>query len=114
VSFSAPKSSPPRKTLASIFRNIGGSKRPVSVSVGDPILPSSATTATDTGAGDSSSNTGEEEDWGRMDSASNLNAAANALQLADGGGTVRGGEGRWKLSKNRKGRGLCLMIFITT
>lgn len=57
----------------------------------------------------SSSNTGEEEDWGRMDSASNLDAAANALQLADGGGIVYGGEGNWRLSKNRKG-----VVFIMT
>ena len=35
--------------------------------------------ATDTGTGDSSSNTGEEEDWDRMDLASGLDAAANAL-----------------------------------
>ena len=104
ASFSAPKSSPRRPSLASIFRNIGGSKRPVSVSVDDPVVPSSATTTTDTGTGDSSSNTGEEEDWDRMDSASDLDAAANALQVADGGGTVRGGGVSRKLSKNRKGK----------
>ena len=52
--------------LASIFRNIGWSKRPVSVSVDDPVVSSSATTATNTGTGDSSSNTGEEEDWDRI------------------------------------------------
>jgi hypothetical protein len=48
ASFSASKSSPRRPSLASIFHNIGGSKRPVSVSVDDPVVPSSATTATDT------------------------------------------------------------------
>jgi hypothetical protein len=42
--------------------------------------------------GDSSSNTCEEEDWDRMDSASDLDAAANALQVADDGGAVRKGE----------------------
>ena len=40
-----------------------------------------------------------------MDSASDLDAAANALQVMDGGGTVRGGGVSWKLSKNRKGKG---------
>ena len=88
ASFSAPKSSLRRPSLASIFRNIGGSKRPVSVSVDDPAVPSSATTATNTGTGDGSSNTGDEEDRDRMDSASDLDATANALQVADGGGTV--------------------------
>ena len=44
-----------------------------------------------------------------MNSASNFDAAVNALQLADGGGTVRGGEGSWRLSKNGKGRGLYLI-----
>ena len=39
-----------------------------------------------------------------MDSASDLDAAANALQVADGGGTVSGGGVNRKLSKNRKGR----------
>jgi len=45
-----------------------------------------------------SSNTGEEEDWDRMDSASDLDAAANALQVADGGGTVHGGGVSQKLT----------------
>jgi hypothetical protein len=62
------------------------------------------TTATDTGTGDSSSNTGEEEDWDRMDSASNLDADVNTLQVADGGGTVCGGGESRKLSKNGKVR----------
>ena len=85
-----------------IFRNISGSKQPVSVSVDDPIV-SSATTATDTGTGDSSSNTGK-DDWDRMDLALDLDATANALQVADGGGTVRGVGVSRKLSKNRKGK----------
>jgi len=79
------------------------SKRPVSVSFGDPVVPSSATTATDTGTDDGSSTMGE-EDWDRMDLASDLDATANALQVADGGGVVRGGLLSRKLSKNRKGR----------
>ena len=111
ASFSTPKLSPRRPSLASIFRNVGGSKRPVSVSVDDAVAPSATATddsearnAMDTGTGDSSSNTGE-EDWDRMDSASDLDAAANALQVAvDCGGTVRGGGVSRKLSKNRKGR----------
>ena len=101
--FSAPKSSPRRPSLASIFRNIGGSKIPASVSVGDPDVPS-AIAATDTGTGDGSSNMDDEEDWDRMDSASDLDAIANAFQVADGDGTVRDGEVSWKLSENRKGR----------
>ena len=104
ASFSAPKSSPRRPSLASIFVNIGGSKRPVSVSVDDPVVPSSATMATDIGTGDSSSNTGEEDDWDRMDSASDLDVAVNVLRVADGGGTVRGGGVSLKLSNNRKWR----------
>ena len=51
VSFSAPKSLPRRPLLASIFCNIGGSKRPVGVSVDDPVVPSSATVAIGTGTG---------------------------------------------------------------
>ena len=39
-----------------------------------------------------------------MDLASDLDAAANALQVADGSGAVRGGLLSRKLSKNRKGR----------
>ena len=49
---------------------------------------------TDTGAGDSSSNIGEEEDWDRMDSASDLDAAARALKVGSGldaSATVRDG-----------------------
>ena len=45
ASFSAPKSSPHRLSLASIFRNTGGLKRPVRVLVYDPVVPFSATTA---------------------------------------------------------------------
>ncbi|KIM35749.1 hypothetical protein M413DRAFT_325892 [Hebeloma cylindrosporum] len=135
ASFSAPKPSPRRPSLASIFRNIGGSKRPVSVSVDDMVvrgpIPSSATTTAttaskgddvgDSGTGDSSSNTGEEEeegeeeDWDRMDSASDLDAAANAplQQVVEGGSdTVRGGGGGGsrKLGKNRKGRSPYLVL----
>jgi len=39
-----------------------------------------------------------------MDSPSDLDAAANALQVADSGGTVRGVGVSRKLSKNRKGK----------
>ena len=45
-------------------------------------------------------NTGEEEDGDEMDSASDLDAAVNALYVADSGATVRG-RGR-KLSKNKE------------
>ena len=70
----------------------------------DPIAPSSAMTAGDAGAhsaADSGSNTGEEEDWGKMDSASDLDAAVNALHVADSGATVCGGGGR-KLSNKKE------------
>ena len=65
----------------------------------DPIVPWSATTAGDAEA-DSGSNTGEEKDGDEMDSASDLDAAVNALHVADSGATVRG-RGR-KLSKNKE------------
>ena len=45
---------------------------------------SSVTTATDTETGDSSSNLGKEEDWDRIDSVSDLDAAVNELQVVDG------------------------------
>ena len=47
---------------------------------------------------------GKEEDWDRMDSASDLDAAVNVLQVADGGGKVHGGGVSRKLSKNRMGK----------
>jgi hypothetical protein len=97
-------SSPCRPSLTSIFCNIGGLKIPVSISVDDPNVPSSAIAATDTGTGDGSSNMDNEEDWDRMDSASDLDAIANAFQVADDNGMVHDGEVSWKLSENRKGR----------
>ena len=58
----------------------------------DPIVSWFATTAGDAEA-DSGSNTSEEEDGDRMDSALDLDAAVNALHVADSGAMVRGGGG---------------------
>ena len=72
------------------------------MSVDDPVIPSFATTAGDTEA--HSSNMGKEEDKDRMDLASDLDATANALQLADSNSaTVCSGVSQ-KLSKNKKGK----------
>lgn len=46
------------------------------------------------GSGQESSSTGEEEDWDRLDSASDLDAVAKALGVHDGMSTVRGTRGR--------------------
>lgn len=57
---------------------------------------------TDTGAGDSSSNMGEEDDSDQMDSASDLDAAARALKVGlgvDASATVRGGV--WQMLEHR-------------
>ena len=89
-SFTAPKPSPRRPSLASIFR-LGSKNRPTSTAEGltPTPLPSSAGTD-DSGIGDESSSTGE-EDWDRMDSASDLDAAAKGLGLyPEGAATVRG------------------------
>ena len=88
----------------------------IDLSVDDDIAPgdSEVCITMDTGAGDSSSDTGKEEDWDRMDSASDLDAVANTLQVAvDGGGTVRGSGVSQKLSKNRhtsRTRTFCLCV----
>ncbi|KAF8968624.1 hypothetical protein BDZ97DRAFT_1755279 [Flammula alnicola] len=102
ASFSAPKPSPRRPSLASIFK-LGSKHRPVSAYVDDPAIGTpSSSAANDSGAvdddqpahsgtGEESSSTGE-EDWDRMDSASDLDAAAKALAMGlDGSATVRGG-----------------------
>jgi len=128
----AGKPSPRRPSLASIFRIGGVKNRPGSMYVGPddvvPVLspppPPSATTvaspSTDHevdlegrsedshshGHGFSGSSSTGEEDWDRMDSASDLDAAARAMGVrvgTDNGATVRGGGGA-KLQKSRKGR----------
>ncbi|KAF8884638.1 hypothetical protein BD779DRAFT_1471962 [Infundibulicybe gibba] len=81
----AAKASPRRPSLASIFR-IGKNK---STATATPATAAGEVHATTSGA--SGSSTGEEEDWDRMDSASDLDAAARALGIApDGTSTVRG------------------------
>ena len=124
-SFTAPKPSPRRPSLASIFR-IGSNKtRPVSgvvytgvgISVEDPTASSSSafaaskhdlsaaqssSVATGTGGEDSNNSTGEEEeeDWDRMDSASDLDAAA-AVAAAKALGGV---DGPYDVSATVRGR----------
>lgn len=110
-SFSAPKPSPRRPSLASIFRI--GKGRPTST-FEEPTPPpptssppSSSGTAEES-SGSGSCSTGEEEDWDRMDSASDLDAAARGLNAgADGAATVRGrvgGSGRRVVSGGKKGK----------
>ena len=126
--FTAPKPPPRRPGLASIFR-LGNNKiRPAvlhtGVHVADPATLSSAFSASEhdlsavqctsgtTGTGGEYSNsTGEEEeDWDRMDSASDLDAAAiKALGIVDGAyevsATVRG-RGRIKAKTDEKKAGV--------
>ena len=118
--FTAPKPSPRRPSLASIFR-IGNNKtRPAVLQTG--VDPASAfsnsahdlSTAQCNGGtartgGEYSNSTGEEEeDWDRLDSASDLDAAATkALGIVDGAydvsATVRG-RGRVKTKADEKKR----------
>ncbi|CAA7257453.1 unnamed protein product [Cyclocybe aegerita] len=107
-SYTAPKPSPRRPSLASIFRLGGTKNRPTSTFIDDPpapissSLPSSTSSSmpprSDHPSAEDSSSTGE-EDWDRMDSASDLDAAARALGIGvatDGSAhaTVRGGSRR--------------------
>jgi len=99
-SFTAAKPSPRRPSLASVFR-MGGKNRPSNTTsnesgsvprsepAGDEIL-------SPTGGPREDSST--EEDWDRMDSASDLDTAAKALYVIDGSATVRGGQ--WNERKN--------------
>lgn len=88
------KPSPRRPSLASIFR-LGQKNKAmaptVAVENGENVHPRSAGSRSASG-----SSAGEEEDWDRMDSASDLDAAARALGIVqDGSATVRGkGRGR--------------------
>lgn len=97
----APKPSARRPSLASIFR-IGNKHRASHATPDDPIMsvPSSSAVLADehraqsSGTGEDSNSTSE-EDWDRMDSASDLDAVARALSAAsDGTATVRGGSHR--------------------
>jgi serine/arginine repetitive matrix protein 2 len=80
------KSSPRRPSLASIFRI--GQKSKTSV-VGPDSSMDSITQAQTASKSSDRSSTMEEEDWDRMDSASDLEHAAKALALADGTATVK-------------------------
>ncbi|KJA22361.1 hypothetical protein HYPSUDRAFT_164549 [Hypholoma sublateritium FD-334 SS-4] len=95
--FVKPKASPRRPSLASIFR-IGAKHRAPSASAADRVPSASSAAAPDQvqraesssgggGAGEDASSCASEEDWDRMDSASDLDAAARARAVA----TVRGG-----------------------
>lgn len=79
------RSSPRRPSLASIFRI--GQKSKTSVVGPDSSLDS--ITQAQTASGSSNRNSTMEEDWDRMDSASDLEHAAKALSLADSSATVR-------------------------
>ena len=85
-SFVAAKSSPRRPSLASIFR-IGSKYRPV----GPPasVVPEADIHAQSSGTGEDSGNS-TEEDWDRMDSASDLDAVSKPGVITDGSATVRG------------------------
>lgn len=104
ASFATAKPSPRRPSLASIFR-IGGKNRP-SNKTNDEAAPAPRSEPADGGISAQSSGGGEdssgaEEDWDRMDSASDLDTAAKALGIIDGSATARGGsrgEGRKKKS----------------
>ncbi|TFK35721.1 hypothetical protein BDQ12DRAFT_706594 [Crucibulum laeve] len=91
------KPSPRRPSLASIFRLGQKSKTsPPASTAGDVSAGSADYHGTvSRSSGQESSSTGEEEDWDRMDSASDLDAAAKALGIGnDGAATVRGKKGR--------------------
>ena len=122
--FTAPKPSPRRPSLASIFR-IGNNKTRAAVlhtgvsGVDPATLPSAfgasehdlpAAQCTRTGGEYSNSTGEEEEDWDRMDSSSDLDAAAiKALGIVDGAydvsATVRG-RGRIKTKTDEKKAGV--------
>jgi hypothetical protein len=80
------KSSPRRPSLASIFR-IGQRSR--STAAGDS-SDNMASTRSASSHNSRTSSSEEEEDWDRMDSASDMDTAAEALQMSgDGTGTVK-------------------------
>ncbi len=107
--FTTAKPSPRRPSLASIFRI--GKNRPANniEAAGVPPNPSALEVAEDdlraqsSCTGEDSGSTGE-EDWDRMDSASDLDAAAKGLGIIDGSATVRGGSRR----EGKKKKNLCL------
>jgi len=94
--FTTPKPSPRRPSLASIFRI--GRSRPAynSETPGAPPDPMTLEVAAEdlraqsSGTGKDSSGT-DEEDWDRMDSTSDLDAAAKGLSITGRSATVRGG-----------------------
>ncbi|EGN97662.1 hypothetical protein SERLA73DRAFT_184459 [Serpula lacrymans var. lacrymans S7.3] len=81
------KASPRRPSLASIFRLGQKNKVPTS----GPDTPIS--NASEIRVASSGSSAAEEEDWDRIDSASDLDAAAKALGI-DGSATIKGKRGR--------------------
>jgi len=85
------KSSPRRPSLASIFRL--GQKSRTTLSGPDASMDS-ISNVPNAGKHSDHSSTTEEEDWDRMDSASDLEHAAQALEPADGMLTVKGKKGR--------------------
>jgi serine/arginine repetitive matrix protein 2 len=102
-SFTAAKPSPRRPSLASVFR-MGGKNRPSNTTNnGSGSVPKSEPADDEIispTAGTREDNSSIEEDWDRMDSASDLDTAAKALYVIDGSATVRGGrqwDGRKKI-----------------
>lgn len=83
--FTASKSSPRRPSLASIFR-MGGKNRPSNTN-DEGVPPPRAEAAQTSGTGEYSN--GSEEDWDRMDSASDLDATVKALNVNEKTATVR-------------------------
>ena len=85
-SFVTAKSSPRRPSLASIFR-IGSKNRAFSPPAN--LVPEADNHAQSSGTGEDSGNS-TEEDWDRMDSASDLDAVSRPGVITDGSATVRG------------------------
>lgn len=83
------KASPRRPSLASIFRL--GQKSKTSLAGPDSSVDSISVPSA---IHSDKSSTTEEEDWDRMDSASDLEHAAQALSSSDGMSTVKGRKGR--------------------
>lgn len=93
-SFTGAKPSPRRPSLASVFR-MGGKNRPPNTTNNESgsaprLEPADNEILSPTSGTKEDSST--EEDWDRMDSASDLDTAAKALYVIDGSATVRGGK----------------------
>ena len=89
------KSSPRRPSLASIFRFAQKNKSLSGESSQTPGAPNHVLHSSSSGSDFGSHSKEEEEDWDRLDSAADLDAAAKALGLGkDGAATIRGRKAR--------------------